>query len=573
LNVSVPERPGEQQVKPPFQHHARTPAVEAENEVEVPIGASAEVWASRPQKLAGGMAALAIGAVVYSQLNLYSRLTRDDAIYLYGGQRVTHGVPPYASIMDPKGPIPGILDGFGVVAARLFGHSDLLVVRVEYCALAVLSVLAIYLLVMDLWHSVTAGVVAATIFTSFEWYAGHALTGPQGHMPGIAFLIFAMWLVLRRKWYWSGFSAMLAFLSWQPLFAYPVIVVLCAMAWPPGRRLRTVCHSLAGVATPFGALAVYYAAEGYLGRLFEGLFIFPLTAVHRGQRRFGERAHFIVQDIWASYGSSAILLYIGLALFLIEVIRTLASNRSEWRTSVISPIILLVFTSFILQFAYFFYDYIGPTHAFPLLPYSAVGFGAVAAHLMHRLSGRRARQIAVACVLAAVVATTTVYAALDYQASDDTSLLGQRASSCAVQRSLAPRSTLWVIDNPIPLVLLHRTNPDNYAYVGSGLADWRVNHTAGGLAGWMHQIKASASIVVLQDWSEHIPVHAQITNWLRTHGYHHGFIGQWAVHVTRAARARMAAQSIALSRKSNLWPLTTTGADLHATGCTTVIAG
>lgn len=537
------------------------------------MGRSAEMPEPAAYKVAGGLAALAIAAVVYSQFNLHRRLMRDDAIYLYAGQRFTHGVPPYASIMDPKGPMPGILDGVGVAVARLFGRSDLLVVRVEYCALAIVSVLGIYLLVLDLWHSVVAGVVAAAVFTSFRWYASYALTGPQGHMPGTVFLIFTMWLTVRRQWYWAGFAAALAFFSWQPLLAYPVVVLLCAAAWSPGRRLRAVCWSLGGVATPLVGLIAYYAAEEYLGKLFEGTFLFPLTGVYRAPKALGDRVQFIVHDIWLLYGSSAILLWIGLALLVIEVIWTVASARSEWRAAIISPIILLIFLSLIAQVAYVLYDYIGAAHAFPLLPYSAVGFGAAAARLLRHLSSQRVRRVASVALLAAVAAMTAFYAVDYYQPSDDTQLLNEQASSCAVEQSLAPRTTLWVIDNPTPLVLLHRTNPDNYAYVGSGLAEWKVKHTAGGFAAWTGQIKADASVVVLQDWSEHIPIHTQIRKWLFAHGYRHGFIGQWAVYVTPAARARMAARTIALSRKPHPWPLTTTGTELHSTRCIKVAAG
>jgi hypothetical protein len=245
---------------------------------EWPVGALRS--AARPT-VAGGLGALVIAAVVYSQLNIYSALARDPAIYLYGGQRLTHGVPPYASIMDPKGPISPILCGFGVAVARLFGRDDLLVVRVEFCALAILGALGIYLLVLELWHSVVAGVVAAAVFVSFKSWAYHALIGPEAHLPGTVFLTFAMWLTVRKLWYGAGFAASLACLVWQPLFAYPVIALVCAMVWSPGHRVRAAGWSLAGVATPFVALISYYAAEGYPGKLFDGLVDFPFTAVRR----------------------------------------------------------------------------------------------------------------------------------------------------------------------------------------------------------------------------------------------------------------------------------------------------
>ena len=514
------------------------------------------------------MAALAIASVVYSQFNLYGSLGRDSAIYVYGGQQVTHGVPPYASIMDPKGPISDILCGFGAAVARLIGRDDVLVIRVEFAALCILSVLGIYLLVLEVWHSVVAGVVAAAVFTWFEKYAADALHGPDGHTPGIVFLVFAMWLTMRKRWYWAGFAASLAFLSWQPLFAYPVIVMLCSAAWSPGHRLRAVCRNIAGALSPLAILFVYYIAEGYPGSLFEGTFLFPLTGTYRPPVSFSERLRWIFTNIPAAYGTSSIFLWVGLLVIVGVAVWTMIAPRSGWRAAVLSPMVLLFGLTLLAQVGYLLYDYIGWTHAFPLLPYGAVGVGAAAAYLLHRLSRvPMGRRIASATLLAVVTALTVVYAVAYYEPSNDTALLGEKASACAIQRSLAPRTTLWVIDQPVPLVLLHRRNPDSYPYVGSGLANWKVEHTPGGFDAWTTQIKARASVVVMDGWREVIPVHAQMKMFLRTNGYHFGYIGPWKVWVTNAARTDDGRRSIALSHTRHEWPVTPSGRSIDRTLC------
>lgn len=519
-------------------------------------------------RFAGGLAAVLIAAVVYSQFNLYSSVGRDSAIYIYGGQQFAEGVPPYASIMDPKGPMTDILCGFGVLVARLFGRNDVLVIRMEFAALAIVSVLGVYLLVLELWHSVVGAVVAAAVFTWFKKYAGDGFNGPDGHTPGIVFLVFAMWLTVRRKWYWAGFAASLAFLSWQPLFAYPVIVLVCAVAWSPGNRVRAAALTVAGVVSPLAILFIYYAAEGYPGKLFEGTFLFPLTGTYRPPVTFAERWRWIFNDIPASFGSSAIFLAVGLALVFAVAARTMIVGRIGWRERALSPIVLLVALSLVAQIGYVFYDYIGWTHAFPLLPYGAIGCGAGTVYLLRRLAPLpQGRRIASVVVLAAVAMLTVGYAVAYHQPTSDTGLLSEKASACAIQRAVAPQTTLWVIDQPVPLVLLHRRNPDNYPYVGSGLADWKVAHTAGGFAAWTAQIKARASVVVMDAWREVIPVRAQMKHFLSTNGYRFGYIGPWKVWVTSAARAQMAANSIALSRKAHEWPLTRSGRSIHATRC------
>ncbi|MGH8859706.1 MAG: hypothetical protein ACRDVG_00465 [Jatrophihabitantaceae bacterium] len=523
-------------------------------------------------KVVGGLGAVTIAAVVYSQFNLYGLLGRDAAIYVYGGQRFTHGVPPFASIMDPKGPISGILCGFGVAIARLAGHNDVLVIRAEFCAMSILAVLGIYLLVLEMWHSAIAGVVAAAVFTSFKMFAYDALGGPDGHTPGIVFVIFALWLTVRRSWYWAGVAASLAFFSWQPLFFYPVIAFVCAIVWSPERRRRAAGWSLAGLATPFVVLIVYYAAEGYIYNLFEGTFIFPLVGGYRPPVGFGDRLDWIFSNIPASYGSSAVLLWIGLLLLLAVAVWTVVSASENRRAALTGPIVLLLLVSLLVQVAYVLYDYIGWTHAFPLLPYAAVGFGGAVALLLQKVPSPQARRATTATLVAAVTALTVVCSIQYYQPSDDSNLRGELASACALQRSLAPRTTLWVIDQPTPLVLLHRRNPDNYAFVGGGLAEWRVKHVRGGFAGWVLQIKARASIVVLDSWRETIPIKQQLEYWLTAH-YYRGFIGRWPVWVSRTARATMAAHSIRLTHERHDWPLKTAGGTFRRTSCPRAPAG
>jgi hypothetical protein len=524
-------------------------------------------------RVAGGLGVVLTAGLLYSRFDLHAKLVRDSAIYLYGGQRFIHGVPPYASIMDPKGPLSGILCGFGVAVAKLFHRSDVLVVRAEFCALAVLGVLGIYLLVLELWHSVVAGVVAAVVFTAFRSFAYNALVGPEGHLPGIVFMIFALWLTVRKRWYWAGFAASLAFLTWQPLFPYVVIALICATAWSPGHRLRAAAWSAAGSASPLIVLIVYYAASGYLGSLFQGLFVYPLTGVQRTPRTIGHRLHFFVADIARLYGPGAILFWGGLLLMLAAVVWTVGSARSQWRTALLSPIVLLISFSFVTQVAYVLYDYIGYPHTYPLLPYAAVGFGFAVAQLVHRLSPLHARRATAA--LAAAVTALAVTCAVVYSKPTprDGQLPNEQAGACAIQRSLVPGTPLWVIDNMVPLVLLHRRQPDNFPYVGGGLDIWKVRHTSGGFDGWMRQIQDSrASIVIVQSWVRG-KYKGPILHWLPSHGFRRGFIGTWPVYVTRGARAEMTARSIALSDHRHDWPQTTTGGTYRVTHCTKAVAG
>ncbi|HEY2298093.1 MAG TPA: hypothetical protein VGH43_10220 [Jatrophihabitans sp.] len=535
-----------------------------------PVRSAAALGRALRTKAAGGIWALTIAAVVYSQFNIYGKLSRDSAIYVYGGQRFVHGAPPYVSIMDPKGPLSSILCGVGVAVARLFGRSDLLVIRVEFCALAILGVLGVYLLVVELWQSVVGGLVAAAVFVTFSRFAHQALAGPDGHSPGTVFLIFALWLTARKNWYLGGVAAGLAFVSWQPLFPYVPISLLCAVAWSPGRRRHAAAWNLAGAATPVILLMGYYAAEGHLGKLFEGLFVFPLTGTRRAPLSFGARLQFMFRNVAGSYGAGAVLLWIGLALVLAAAVWIVV--RSQWRAALLHPLVLLVGLSLVTQLAYMAYDYIGWTHAFPVLPYAAAGFGMAGAKLLHRLSGVRAQQAATAGLLIGVTALVTTCAVLYYQPSDDEPLRSEQASACAIAGALVPGTPLWTLGDPVPLVLLHRSNPDNYPYLGSGEDVWKVKHTRGGFDGWTDQIAASgATVIVMDTWRG--PYRGPMHDWLVTHGYQLGYIGPFRVYVTRAARVQMGVESIPRARHKEQWPLTTTGGTFRDTGCTHIEAG
>ena len=120
--------------------------------------------------------------------------------------------------------------------------------------------------------------------------------------------------------------------------------------------------------------------------------------------------------------------------------------------------------------------------------------------------------------------------------------------------------------NPTPLVMLHRRNPDKFAYLGSGLDAWKVKHTKGGFAGWTAQVKASrASVIVLDIWRG--TYRAPMQRWLSTHGYHRGYIGPWQVFITPKARRRMAVNGVAFRPKPTFWPHTTVRTRFTKTGC------
>ena len=509
--------------------------------------------------LSGALASLVVALVLFTRYSIYDWLTRDEAIYVYGGQQMSHGVAPYASILDPKGPITTIFCGLGAGLANLFGTGDIVTIRVVFLVISILCVLALYFVVVQLWKSVPGGVVAAVVFSSFETFAHDAIAGPDAKTPGILFGLVAIWFAARRQWFWAGFAGSLAALTWQPFFPFPLVALLAPLVWTAGReRLKAVGLAIAGLAAPFLALVVYFAAAGALGDFIDSAFVFPLRGVKRTPESVGHRIHRIIMVVNDSNHFSGSLLWIGLILLLLAAVATVVRSRAEWRQGLASPFVLLVLVTGVLEVGYACYDFQGYPDVFPLMPYGALGFGAAVAMA---LQFRPSPQLTQALTATALVAATllTVGSAVMFTRSDrnKNGLHNERAAACAVRLSLVPGTPLYAMGDPIPLALMHRRNPDRYVYLGSGLDSWKVKHTKHGFAGWTQQVLDShASVIVLDVWRG--PYRLPMQQFLVQHGYLQGYIGNWQVFVTPEAQALMTEQHIKLQDASRAWPSTAT---------------
>src|SRR5918998_2866006 len=89
---------------------------------------------------------LALAAFVYGLYGFGDVLLRDYSIYLYSGQRMAEGIPPYVSVFDHKGPLSPMLAGLGVILSQQLSWDDVLTVRLVFFATVCLTVVAVYLL-------------------------------------------------------------------------------------------------------------------------------------------------------------------------------------------------------------------------------------------------------------------------------------------------------------------------------------------------------------------------------------------------------------------------------------------
>lgn len=513
-------------------------------------------------EVAGLVASCTAALVLFTRFSIDGALDRDEAIYAYGGQRMAHGTAPYASIFDPKNPLATILSGTAAGLARAVGRDTLFTIRLAFFCCAVLTVAAVYLLVLQLWRSVPGALAAAVVFASYTGFAEDAIAGPDAKTPGILFAVAAMWLAARRRWFWAAFLGGMAFLVWQPFLFFPLAAVIGAVVCAPGRRWRALGVSVAGAATPVAVTALYFAWAGAFGEFVESAYLFPLTGVRREKETVLERVWRVAWVVHHYYGFSGVLLGIGSLLLVVLIV---AAVRER------GPLVLVVGVTLLGEVGYACYDFQGYPDVYPLLPYGAIGVGGAVAVVLRR-AGQRAwwpgiRAATTTGVLAGTLALAVVSAWLfSVSGANGRALHRQWAAACAVERILVPGTPLLSLGDPVPLVLTGRRNPDRFIYLGSGVARWKTSHTAGGFAGWTAQVRHSrASVVVSQGWQG--PVQQRMGDWLRAAGYRSGHIGRWWVFLTPRAEANARADGLAVTRYPTAWPSTVDGHEFRSQTC------
>lgn len=498
---------------------------------------------------AGGFVAVGAAVALFTRFGINGLLSRDEAIYTYGGQQLAHGVAPYASIFDPKTPLSTIIAGGAAGLAHAVDRNDIYAIRAAFFVCSCLTVLAVYVLALRLFRSVAAGVVAAIVFTSFTGFAQDALSGPDAKTPGILLAVLAMWLTLERRWVVAAVAGSLAFLVWQPLLIYPVVtVVVAALSSDQGGRRRAAGFAAVGAGVPIVATVIGFAAGGALDDLVNAAFVFPATDVIRAPVTFTGRFTRIADVIHASYGVSGVLLWVGLAAVAICSAVHVVRRRRDVTASLRDPLVSVVLVTGLVEMAYAIYDFQGYPDVYPLLPYGALGLGALTALITRTLSDARARRAVTAGALAAV----TVLAGFSWtwygDAPDKGMFRDQRASACAVERLLGSTGHLYALGNPAFVALTHRRNPDQFLYLGSGVDEWKIDHTTGGFGGWVAQVLArQPAVIPVGGWFDQRK--DQMIAALRAAGYRARYAGTWRLLLSPATLAAAPGLGVHLTRR------------------------
>lgn len=500
-------------------------------------------------------------AVLYYRFGLVGGISRDGAIYLYSGQMMAEGVPPYVSVFDHKGPLAPMLAGAGVILSNFLGADDIMMVRVLFFMLGCLAVASSYLLGSHVFRSHRAGLYTALTFLALFCFGRYATAEPEAKTPMLLFEVLALLFTSQKKWFRAGLFGSLAFLVWQPMAVFLLVTFALAVMRPGGARSSAVWRVLAGGGLPVALTVAYFYLEGALYELVNGSILFNFRYLQ------GEEFSSLVpvlfapaQAIFRGY-STPLIPIVSVALILSLVIATvmLARLYIPWtrpedglfgeavRSGAFAPILI----SLPFPIIWSVMDFQGYPDFFVFIPYVALGFGGflyLAVNRIETAGGTRVppgprRAIAVmVCVALTGMAVVSSLITVD---------LGARASSLAtddrgpaagdldyqeraayeIESRFGANARVVSIGVPQLLVLLGAENPNPYAFVIRGIDRQIAAETPGGFSGWLRDLKRYDPVVIAVGETSG-PHKQRLLDWLGTH-YDRDQVGPWTLYVKK----------------------------------------
>ncbi len=476
----------------------------------------------------------ALSLAVYGLYGFRGELTRDQAIYMYSGQRLTQGVLPYVSIFDHKGPLALMLTAPGVWLAQTLEWDDLLMARLLFLGFAGLTVALIYRLGEGLLGART-GLFAALTCLGFVNVARNAASGPHPKTAMLLFETLSLLCMVQRRWFWAGVAGSLAGLIWQPAAVFAVTTLILAAVHPRGARRRAVALTGLGIGLPVIAVAAVFAARGALPAMLDGAVLFNLRYLDRWPGSLAAQAINVIGDILAGY--RMMVLPIGIGLFMMGVIyiwRRL-QHPSAWETLTRDPFSPL-FLSLPVPVAWSVVDFQGPPDLYIFLPFVALGFARfldlAASHIAAvHVPGAQSRnaQRASTLVTAGLSAVLVAGAVAGVVAEREAGLDSQRAAAMQILTRFGARSRYLSLGTPEFFVLVHQVNPNPYLFIVNGIDRRIAAGEPDGFEGWLRSLEAYDPEVIMFGLTRGA-YRNKLVQWLAAR-YQEERIGGWRLYV------------------------------------------
>jgi hypothetical protein len=496
----------------------------------------------------------ALAAAVSSWYGLGGGLSRDGAIYLYSGQRMAEGLPPYVSVFDHKGPLAPMLAGAGVMLSKLLNSNDIMTVRVIFFLMGCLAVVSAYLLGSSLFKCQRAGVFAALTFLAFFCFGRYATAEPEAKTPMLLFEVLALLLTSQKRWFWAGLFGSLAFLVWQPMAIFPLVTLFLAATQPGGSRSSALSRAVCGASLPVAATVAYFYVEGALYELINGSILFNLRFLD--QEKVSSVAPELAAPVKAIFlGYTTIVIPVVICAMLAAVVISgvtlgrLYFPKGPARISLANVTTRETFAPILLSLPFPIVwstmDFQGYPDFFVFIPYVAIGFGGFLYFVTGRveaagLGGVRRALVPITFVLltAMAVISSLITIKLAAQVSSlDMDGRGpkpgdfdyQQKAAAQVRERFGEDAKVVSIGVPQLLVLLRERNPNPYAFIIRGIDREIALRTPGGFYGWLLELGAYDPDVIAfgKTSGRYRP---ELMDWLRSH-YQKEQIGPWIVYV------------------------------------------
>jgi DolP-mannose mannosyltransferase len=437
-------------------------------------------WVGR---LALPLLVLTLAVLAYGLYGFDGVLLRDYSIYLYSGQMVAEGVPPYVSAFDHKGPLSSMIAGLGVVLSQPLGWDDVYTVRLIFFTTACLGVVAVYLLGASVFRSRVAGFLAALTLLGCYGFAQPAGSGPEPKTPLVLFEALSLLFATQKRWFWSGLFGSLALLVWQPMAVFAFVTFLLAVTRPRGERGSAVLRTLAGISLPLAAVLAYFYYHGALGDLLDGFVLFNFLYLVRGHFNLAYHVAGAAINIALPYGTMLIPIIIGLG----AILRLYVKRPYEYR---FAPILLSLPAPVLWSLR----DFQLADDFYVFLPYATIGFGAFLAAAIRRTDAPRVLTALMGAILLTIALANTwggiSAAAAERLLGTDIDLPTQREGALEIEERFGEDAKLISINSPQVLVLLHRENPNPYIWTTAGVDRLIEAKTEGGFEGWLEELEA-----------------------------------------------------------------------------------
>ncbi|MBI2845315.1 MAG: DolP-mannose mannosyltransferase [Chloroflexi bacterium] len=428
---------------------------------------------------------------LYSLYGQDGKFLGDDAIFMYGGQRLAEGVPPYVSVFDHRGPLGTIIAGLGVLLSKLLSRDDISTVRMVFMFSGALAVVGVYLLASQLFASPRAGVFASFSLLAINGFGRRAAFGPQPKTAMVAFEVFCLLFTVQKQWFWGGIFGALSFLIWQPMAIFPLLTLFLATQEPPSYRRSAVMRAVAGVGIPLVLVIAYYYSQGAQYEFWEGMFVFNLLYINRPLDSLLAHITKPINQIFVGYTQFFLPILIGL-LVIGYFYFWRRSRHISLRNTLTKDRFASVLLSFPVILTWSLIDFQGKDDFYVFLPYVVVGFAYFLELVFIQIQdrGRNFLQIGVAVSLLGFALQQVI-------SSEKGGLDVQRERALEIEARLGIESRLLSIGAPEVLVFLHRQNPTRYILIDDGIDRLIDATTPGGFDGWLVELETYDPQVVV----------------------------------------------------------------------------